>query len=163
MKNQLSKISFLFILSLLVFTVSCSSEDEENSEPDGEYLSAKVDNETYNSDLSLNYTNMAGFVTLTGVSKDQEGVLIQFSDQGTGTYKIGGDGANAMTIASFSTYETTTARVWLAPLDFSINDGEIVVTNFTESNIKGSFSFVGSNDNEGTSVQVTEGKFNINF
>ncbi len=162
MKNKFSVGSFRFSLLLLIFLVSCSSEDSSEEEQEGEYFSATIDGEKYTSDLSINMTEMIGITTVIGAS-DSKGLMIQLSETSPGTYPIGGANSSALTLASYSEYTNSGVAAWQAPINQSVLDGQIVVTNSTETNFEGTFSFTATNSQDNSTVEVTNGKFNINF
>ena len=163
MKNSASRIAFVFLLFFSFLSISCSSDDTSEDEQDGEYLSATIDGENYSSSLSINMTEMIGITTIIGVSDSSKGIMLQLAETSTGTYQIGGANSSDLTLASYSEYSGNAVAAWEAPIDHSVLDGEIVVTNSTENNLKGTFNFTATNSEDNSTVEVSNGKFNINF
>ena len=106
---------------------------------------------------------MIGITTIVGASGSNEGLMIQLSETSPGTYPIGGANSSALTLASYSEYSNSGVVAWQAPIDHSVLDGQIVVTNSTENNFRGTFTFTATNAEDNSTVEVTNGKFNINY
>lgn len=163
MKNKLSRFPLMFLLSFLIFAVSCSKDDSAEDEQEGEYLTATIDGENFTSNLSITMTEMIDITSIGGVSSNNQSIMLQLSKTDPGTYSIGGPNSTSFTIAGYTASTSSGIKTWQAPLDQSVSDGQIVVTSSSEDNIKGTFSFTATNTGDNTTVEVTNGKFNINF
>lgn len=163
MKNYFSKLSLTYALfCLCLFSVACSSDDGSNDEQEGEYLTATVGGEGFTSSLSMNVTQMYDVTTIIGAGNNS-GILLQFNKSSPGTYPIGGQNSGALTIAAYTQNTNNGVAAWQAPIDQRVSNGQIVVTNYSETNIKGTFSFTGTNTDDNSTVEVTNGKFNVDF
>lgn len=163
MKNKLSKLSLTFaLLCLCLFSVACSGDDGPDDEQEREYLTATVGGEEFASSLSMNVNQMNGVTTIIGAGNNG-GIMLQFSNSSAGSYPIGGDNSGALTIAAYTQNTNNGIVAWQAPIDQSVSQGQIVVTNFSENNVKGTFNFTGTNTDDNSTVEVTNGKFNIDF
>ena len=84
---------------------------------------------------------------------------------GEGTYPLGG-GANIFNSASYSETDVSnpqnpSSEIWQAPYDDTVA-GEVVVTQVTDTKVKGNFNFSCKNVGGDQSVKViTDGSFNL--
>ncbi|WP_298136281.1 DUF6252 family protein [Flavobacterium sp.] len=148
--KALKKLTVLLVLVLTSsLLVNCSSDGDGGSSSDTFYLKYKIngtlvevsDPEVINS-LSK---------SLTGFTTNGKSLTLYFPlDVATGTYSITDEPSNVDAYgASYSDFETEVA---------SDNEtGTVTVTQVNADVIKGTFSFVGTN--EGATYTVTEGEF----
>lgn len=91
--------------------------------------------------------------------------LILFgADGNTGTWTIGQD-TNISAVGTYTEVNTSnfTSKTWAAPYDDSGDVGSITITSITDTNIKGSFTFKGKNQDGTDTKSVTNGAFNVDF
>ncbi len=169
----------ILVMTLSAVTLTSCSSDDDGGDGGGDgsgagsgVLVAKVDGN--------NYESMAISSSATVANNGQNLIIIAsnssgkaFSMQilgvysGPGTYAIGG-GVN---IANGATYTVTdvdlnnpqnsTTEVWQAPFDDMVA-GEIVITEETDTKVKGNFNFSGKNVNGDQSIKViSDGSFNL--
>lgn len=108
----------------------------------------------------------AYMITLQG--SDASGKVIQLILNGvdgqTGTYEIS-DTANISAVGSYTeiNVNTMTSQTWAAPYDGSGAAGSITISEITDTNIKGTFSFTAKNQEGADTKSVTNGAFNLDF
>ena len=160
------KTIYLSLVCLAMVFASCSSDDDNDGGGGGGTadgtLTAKVDGADFVSDSSLTQIqklNGGDVIAITG-PKAQE--TIQFNVNaysGAGTYNV-----SFTTIASYGIVTDPSDPVGSAITYVAISDGQLVITEDTGSNMKGTFSFVGVNAVDPTdTVNVTNGSFDINY
>ena len=102
-------------------------------------------------------------IRVQGSNSDGEGMVLTIMGfEGTGTYELGGE-ISIFTNAIYTETDLSNpmdTQTWLAPYDETIV-GEIQVSEKTATNIKGTFSFSGKNEEGGTIKEVTSGSFNV--
>lgn len=162
MKKTSPRVLLSLLLFSLILTVSCSSDDNSEA-PDEEYLTATIDGNSFASSLSVNMTQNMGVTTIGGTSSNNHSLMLQLSDNSPGTYLIGGENSSNLTIASYTTMTGSGVEAWQAPINHNISSGQIIISNSSDHNIKGTFNFTATNPDDNTTVEVTNGKFNINF
>lgn len=160
-------------LTAVTFT-SCSSDDGGGNDPGtggaaSGVLVAKVDGNSYQSmEISSSATVANSGQSLIIIASNSSGNAFAFTIlgfEGTGTYPIGG-GANILNSASYtetdvSNPQSPTTEIWQAPFDDTMV-GEIVVTEVTDSKVKGNFNFSCKNVGGDQSVKnITDGSFNL--
>lgn len=158
------------LLVLLTFTTlfSCN-KDEPTSNPEGFYMTAKIDTNDFTAipDTVLvdYYTDNGDFMTITGKTADNKQILmivnLQNYTQGSGTY------TNNEVTFSYRIFDPTTT---LDLAHWSTNtpgagNGSLTITAEDDTRLKGTFSFSPflSFDETGqqiTSILITNGKFN---
>lgn len=163
--KQLGKIAFL---ALAISFGSCSSDDGGGSTGgagDGT-ITAKVEGKTVTT-LKAGTAGVASdnFLILTGATMSQESFSITiYNYTGNGTYDVitGNDVGAVFSYTKIDLNDPqSTHNTWYAPLeDNSGVTGTITVTESSDTNVKGTFSFKGVND-LGTFKNVTNGSFNV--
>lgn len=164
-------------LSAITFT-SCSSDDDSGDDGGSGgggaasgVLVAKVDGNNFESleiSPSATVANNGQNLIVVASSLDQTAfafTVIGFD--GPGTYPLGG-GANIFNSASYTVTDVdlnnpqnSTTEIWQAPYDDSVV-GEIVVTEVTDTKVKGTFNFTCKNVGGDQSIKtITEGSFNL--
>ena len=163
--KQLGKIAFL---ALAISFASCSSDDGGGSTStagDGT-ITAKVDGKTVTT-IKAGTAGVASdnFLILTGATMSQESFSITiYNYTGNGTYDVITEN-EVGAVFSYTKIDLndpqSTHNTWYAPLeDNSGVTGTITVTESSDTNVKGTFSFKGVND-LGTFKNVTNGSFNV--
>lgn len=152
-------------LLLLAGLAACSSSKKDDPTPDPMGLSWTVDGgnvstTTTQSQKSNSLITVAGTVASGSTSS----YLSLQIPNAVGTYTFG---ASSLASATYSTTSGSNSTVYYAgPLPLStgqtvIGSGTIVVTALTATNVKGTFTFSGSNINSNTSKAITNGTFNV--
>lgn len=161
--KTLKTISKMILFAAVVTLVSCNKDDDNNAwVPSGSgdyYMKGKVDGNDYNNSAYFAPTSTLNSGTLMIQSSTDGGNSMQIqipNFDGEGTYNSGGNVLangyiNYMTLTPFKTY--TSVR----------GSGTVEVTEVTETYIKGTFSAVAPENEEGatTSVTITEGDFKV--
>jgi len=84
---------------------------------------------------------------------------------GTGTYELGGNNNVAVTASYTETnlQNPQSSPSWAAPYSGNV-DGQINVSEVTDTNIQGTFNFTGRNNGDDSDLKViSNGSFNVNF
>ncbi len=167
---------FLFIIIAAgLISSSCKSDDDGGgggSAANGT-ITAKVNGSSVTTMKEVTFAyNVSGTLTIQGntggTSSKAFSLLINGID-GTGTYPIGG-GANIANSASYmeievdmSNPQNSITHTWQAPYD-SNQVGEINISELTQTNVKGTFSYTAKNVlGDGSTKTITEGSFNVNI
>lgn len=168
MKNFKHLAAFAVLALAFTFT-SCSSDDGGGSTGGSTAsgtIKATVAGKTITTMAQGTFATRSGnFLTLTGSTMSQEvlGITI-YNFTGAGTYNlITGNDLGA--VCSYTKLDLndpqSTHNTWYAPLDETTGtSGTITVTEVTDTDVKGTFSFKGIND-LGTYKDVKNGSFNV--
>lgn len=181
-------IKFFALLCLVAMPfaiTSCSSDDGEGG--GGATLGtikAKVGNSNFNSTeatttaVKINTGGTAHMITLYGMQMDMSGgtqkviqLMMNVPDLEPRSYDIGGENLIGFTAtyteASGTSGGDFTSTSWAAPYEGGEVAGQITITEISETNIKGTFSFTAQKQNTGGWIDdfkdVTNGAFNVNF
>lgn len=157
--------SLLLMGMFLIFASSCKKDDvdPDSDTPDSNsyHFTAKVDGVAWSSASSeligvLVTTDEYLFVS-GATSNDEEVMTINFFDfpGTTGTYNMG---TGEYDFHVFYTLGNTSYFVFD---DVPASTGTLVITAMGDNSIKGTFSFVGFNNDETASVTVTDGSFEL--
>lgn len=174
MKTIKRTMSLMLIALALIFTgVSCSSDDDggDGGEAANGTIQAKVDGSNFSSNPQLSaatQVNAGGTTTITVQGNDNSGkgiVIVMNGVTGEGTYQIGG-GANVSISVSYieaNASNPQATQIWQAPFDSTVA-GEISISEFTTTKVKGTFNFTGKNVNgDNSTKEITDGSFNMDF
>ncbi|MBR9914670.1 MAG: hypothetical protein GYB32_07565 [Algicola sp.] len=164
----------VIVMTLSVMSItSCSSDDDgggPGNAPSG-VLVAKVDGASYQSmEISSSATIANNGNNLIIIATNSDGKAFSFTIwgyEGVGTYTIGGD-INIANVASYTETDVdlnnpqnSTTEIWQAPFDDTVA-GELNVSEETETNLKGTFSFTCKNVNGDQSIKnITDGSFDL--
>ena len=163
----------IMTLAAVTFT-SCSSDDGGGDDPGQSgtpsgVLVAKVDGNNYQSlEISSSATvanNGQNLIIIATNSSGKAFSMTILGFDGEGTYPLGG-GANIFNSASYSETDVSnpqnpSSEIWQAPYDDTVA-GEVVVTQVTDTKVKGNFNFSCKNVGGDQSVKViTDGSFNL--
>jgi len=166
--KTITKIALALFVSLSLTMVSCNGDDDNaptdnNNNPSGEYVSAKVDGQAFASSTLFDAVaaSRPNATTLMVQGSDNSGKVIQIMMlglDGTGSYNLGDmmNGQMLYTVASpFVSYSSAAG---------SGAQGQVEITLIDDTKVEGNFTFTGKNpDNTAQSVTVTEGSFRANF
>lgn len=167
--KTLKQISILFFMAL-AFT-ACSSDDDNNTEAGGGgagggsgsgNLTAVVDGQAFESESDLTQIqllNGGSVLAITG-PKAQETIQLNINAyNGVGTYRLMAPNVGSYGIVLDPNDPINSATTYIA-----IDNGELVVTEDTGSNMKGTFFFTGINPLDPSDSKVIEnGSFNISY
>ena len=160
----------LFLCLSIATLVSCSKDDDggNGGSAAAGTIEASVDGSSFTS-IEMATTaieqdvNGSTMIRVQGSNSDGEGMVLTIMGfEGTGTYELGGE-ISVFTNAIYTEADLSNpmdTQTWLAPYDETIV-GEIQVSEKTATNIKGTFSFSGKNEEGGTIKEVTSGSFNV--
>ena len=155
-----------FFYALMVYSVALASctKDDDNAEPDNSdngsgTLTATVNGSYFDATLAVQAVFENGVLSVAGNNGNAQQLQITLlNPDGAGTYQIGGNMANpntGMYVDGPSAEETYTTMV-------GVGNGSVEITEFTDSKVKGTFSFTARNTG-GNEVHVTDGRFDVNI
>ncbi|SFN92520.1 hypothetical protein SAMN04487989_106123 [Bizionia echini] len=169
--RTLKQFTVFVMMASLVSITACKSDDD-GGDPAASggasgVITAKIDG---NSFQSLEITSTASqvtagpntTVTLQGNSSTQGFSIIINAFDGVGTYEI--TDSNVFIVASYiepNVSNPSATQTWNAPYQDSGVVGEIKVSEDSDTNIKGTFSFQCKNANDDSVKNITEGTFNL--
>jgi len=158
-------LSLILMVSLAV--VSCKKDDDGGEDPTGGEgtLTAKVDGQTVNTTLGITAVENSGTLAISGGTMESENLqIIITSFNGVGTYPLNFTNIGTYSYLPDPSNPDPNTVVVYATVNGLQNTGEINITSYSNSNVKGTFSFTGYNyQDTSDTVSVTEGQFNINF
>ena len=177
MRNLKQIMLFVMIGSLITLT-SCSNSDDSGGGDGGASsgtISAKVDGANFQSmeiSSSATIVSAGGNSNLIIIGSNSDGNAFSFTVfgyTGAGTYKLTGadilitnTGSYTETDVDLNNPLNSTTEIWQAPYD-NTEVGEVVVTEETDTMVKGNFHFNCKNVNGDNSVKnITDGGFNLN-
>ncbi|MGV3461220.1 MAG: DUF6252 family protein [Flavobacterium sp.] len=157
------------LVSLSFFAASCGDDDSgstNNTNPGGEYVSAKVNGEAFGSSTLFDAVAASNpnATTLVVQGSDNGGNAIQImllNFDGEGTYNLS-NMINGQLL--YTKLQGTTAISYSSAAEGSAN-GTAEITLVDDTKVEGNFSFTGRRVQEGSTetVNVTEGSFRANF
>ncbi len=170
----------LFVLLAFATFISCSKDDTPDNSMDNNYsLQAKVDgnivtvNEGILTAIIVNNAGNAGsYLEIAGwAGYGDSQLLVRLRSMSAGALDKSalktGKVTNFMLEVADSKdhwknqkYDLTSVHV-INPN--GVPDGQFTITEITDTNVMGTFSFTGYNENDGSKKNVTEGKFNATF
>lgn len=166
MKNLLRIPQFVIIITLSIFTISCTDDDDDNvgtndnvGNPNTEEgtLSATVDGVDKTSVLVSSFEASFGSIAISGLfnPNTNETLGIQLQDTtSTGTYDLSKTFGHI--ILTYSKNDSTTYVASHGTLTLLVNDT-------TNNKLEGTFNFIGDYSSASDSVVVEEGKFNTTY
>ncbi|MCX7548750.1 DUF6252 family protein [Xanthomarina sp. F1114] len=169
--KTLKHLTLLLMCFSLVTLSSCSDDDDGGDAGGGAAASgtitAKVNGASFTSmEITSTATKVSGggqtTLTMQGNTESQAISMVINGYDGVGTYTLSDD--NVFRNASYvepNVSNPLNTQTWNAPYQDSGVIGEIKISEDTDSNIKGTFNFVGKNSNDDTIKEVTEGAFNL--
>ncbi|MEW4924380.1 DUF6252 family protein [Algibacter sp. 2305UL17-15] len=169
MRNLKQIMLFVMMGSLLTIT-SCSKDDDSSGggEVGSGTMTANVDGASYKNFNNLGQATLAttngkkNLVIQSSNSNGQSINIVIWNYTGPGTYKIESTGLNANTAIYTETdvSNPTNTQIWSAPYKDSAVES-IKITDETDSNVEGEFSFKGKNSGDDSVKNITDGKFNL--
>ncbi len=166
-----------FLVTSSLFITSCSSDDDGGGGGNAAAgtITAKVNGSSVTTLEMTTFAYQTGSVVhIQGNTEGTSSKAFSFnimSFDGVGTYDIGG-GEFGLGQANVSYSEITVnlsnpmaseTKTWAAPYEGGEKVGEIKVSEVTDTHIKGTFSFTAKNNSDGTTRNITEGSFNVEF
>lgn len=173
----LKQIMLLVMVTSMVTFTSCSSDDDGGSaggnggSSASGTLTAKVDGNNYQSARIASSATVANAGSVTNLiiiaanSNGKSFAMTIFGYTGPGTYQLGG-GVNITNSGSYqetdvSDPQNPTTEIWQAPFN-DTQVGEIIITEETDSKVKGTFYFRCKNvAGDNSEKNITDGSFNL--
>lgn len=173
-------IKFFALLCLITMPfaiTSCSSDDDGGGGGDAALntIKAKVNGNWVTTLEMVTFANQVGSMLAiqgnTGGTSSEAFVLNVIAYDGVGTYDIGGGSTGlGQANASYTEIQVDPSNpmdfqqtIWSAPYEGGEKVGEINVSEVTDDYVKGTFHFTAKNPDDGSTVNITEGSFNIEF
>ena len=160
--KTITKLSYAFFLCASLSLVSCSDDDGGSTGGSAEYVKAKIDGDNFSSSgMFVSATNpMEGVLMIQG--SDDSGAFIQISlmnFDGEGTYDVSNQ------LNGYAQYGTVNPVATFNSAMGNGATGEVVITESTETHVKGTFEFTGRRTQDGTpeTVEVTNGEFKAQY
>ncbi|WP_396151412.1 DUF6252 family protein [Flavobacterium sp.] len=163
-----------FLVTTSFFVTSCSSDDDGGGSGSAAAgtITAKVDGNNVTTLEMTTFANQVGSMLSiqgnTGGTSSKAIVLNITTFDGVGTYDIGGTLGLGQANASYteitvdiSNPTAFESKIWSAPYEGGDKVGEINVSEVTETNIKGTFTFSAKNTDDNSMKQITQGSFNV--
>ncbi len=157
------KVRNLTLGMLLIFAVAFSSCKKDNDSGDpgngggSGTLTLKYDGTSWDASLAVVGINTNGVVNVTGSdSQAHQASVILYGATGPGTYEVTMGMNNQLRWTEGLGQEDTYVANGI------LGTGTIIVTELTDSNVVGTFSFTGYNTS-GDTKQITDGQFNATF
>ncbi len=171
----INKTILVLMAVVAVSLTSCKKDDDGGDGGGGQAGSgtvvAKVNGSGFTSmeiASTASITNAGGTstVSLQGSDASGKGIFIIINSfEGTGTYEF--SDSNVFVVATYIEVDINNpqnSQTWSAPYQGSGIVGEVVVSEKTDTNIKGTFNFTAKNVNGDQSLRnITDGSFNLNF
>ena len=169
--KSIKKFAAIAILALGLTFTSCSSDDGESGIPFAKEgtITAQVGGKTLTTLMSntaaiLEMQGEVGLLYMTGFTVDDELLSIVISDYtGPGTYVIDGvkGSKDAGVVYGRNGKDPNNYQSWNAQFTVDGSRAKIIIAEQTEKVVKGTFSFKGKNDQDGTFQEIKNGSFFI--
>ena len=176
--KTIKKVMILLLGVTVIGLTGCSNDDNADGVGSGSAasgtLSANVGGTSYQSmeiSSSATVADLGNSKSLVIIATNSDGNAFNmsvFGYTGPGTYKLTGADVIITNTASYTETNVdlnnplnSTTEIWSAPYD-ATEVGTIIVTEETDSKIKGTFSFMCKNVNGDNSVKdITDGAFDL--
>lgn len=165
----------VMVFALMGLVMSCSSDDDGGNS--GEAANGTIQANPDGSDnfQSTQQATQAQRITaqnsttviITGSDNIGRNITLQIIGfDGEGTYNINGGATSVVATGLYTEINLQNPQAsptWSAPYSDSMN-GEINISAVTETNVQGTFSFTGRNNQDDTDLKtVSNGSFNVDF
>lgn len=165
--KSIKHISLAIVLALTTIFTSCSTDGGSGGGASAALgqVKAKAGNTNFTSMTQASFASrQGGMIIVQGSDATGKAIQLMVTADATGTYEIS-DTSGISVIGSYTEVNlgSMSSVTWAAPYDGSGNVGSVTITELTETNVKGTFSFTGKNQSGSDTKQVTNGAFNVNF
>ena len=154
----MKKISYL-MLSLIILLASCSKNENVPTNTDDVYfLTCKIDGESYTSSVVVATVLKSVFdeveletTTITSADGQYGRILlsrVKEINNKTGTVRV-----------NYVMSRVTENEMWTSSFEDQDTSAEFIITNEEESSVEGTFFFEGTNAEDNSIKNITEGKF----
>ena len=173
--RNLRQFMLLVMVGSLVTLTSCSGDDDSSGSgaaATAGTMTAKIDGANYSNTNNIGQVTLAqlpqgdNLVIQSSNSDGQSINLVIWNYTGPGTYDIDSSGTNPNTAiytetdVDINNPQNSTTEAWQAPYQNS-ELGTITITEETDANVKGEFTFKAKSSTGGSVINVTEGQFNL--
>jgi hypothetical protein len=173
--RNLRQFMLLVMVGSLVTLTSCSGDDDSSGSGGGAAsgtMTAKIDGANYSNTNNIGQATLAqlpqgdNLIVQSSNSDGQSINLVIWNYNGPGTYDIDSSGTNPNTAiytetdVDINNPQNSTTEAWQAPYQNS-ELGTITITEETDTNVKGEFSFKAKLSTGNSVINVTEGQFNL--
>ena len=169
--KSIKHLSFAILLALTTVLTSCSGSDGDGGGGGGNAslgtIVAKAGSTNFKSMPAATIaTRQASMLIIQGSDASGKALqLILMSNGAVGTYEIS-QTAGISAIASYTVTNISNpmaSQTWAAPYEGSGVAGSITISEISDTNVKGTFTFTGKNEDGADTKAVTNGAFNVNF
>lgn len=148
--------TFLFV-TLLLFFGSCFKTDNEDPVVTDGQMTLKYNGNAWSATLAVVGTNSNGTINVTGSDASAHQASVTLVDvTTTGTYEIKAGSQHQLRWTEGISQEETYGANGI------VGSGTVTLTELSETNAKGTFSFTGVNMN-GDTREITDGTFEVEF
>ncbi len=150
-------LSGLVVVGCLIFQ-SCEKETNgENSDKNKSHMTARIDGQSFVSEEDqLGAVHDEGYLVISGATNNEQEVItfqmFDFPGQ-TGSYSLGTGEYEALCF-----YSDAYHSFYILD-DISGSTGTLVITELSDTSIKGTFHFTGYTSNSEAIIEVTKGSF----
>lgn len=165
--KSIKHLGFAIVLAVTTILSSCSSSSDGDGGGGGAAsgtVQAKAGSTNFKSMTQASWaTKQGGMIIVQGSDATGKAIQLMITGNATGTYQISDTGIS--NIASYTEVNLTnmSSKTWAAPYEGSGNVGSVTITDLTDTNVKGTFTFTGKNQSGSDTKAVTNGAFNVNF
>lgn len=174
-KNNLQIVSktikhlcLAIVLATATLLTSCSSSDGDGGGGGGSTslgtIKAKAGSTNFKSMTQATFAmRQGGMIIIQGSDASGKAIQLMVTGNATGTYEISNTGISNIGSYTEVNLNTMSSVTWAAPYENSGSVGSVTITELTDTNVKGNFTFTGKNQNGADTKAVTNGAFNVNF
>ena len=169
--KTIKKTMYLVMLFAAVLVTSCNKDDDNNNDDGGGgggggnsqgTLTATVDGDSYTSQTDLTQIQILGDGSVLAITGPRPQETIQFNINGyngVATYNLSASNIGTYAITLDPNDPANSTKTYIA-----IDNGKLIVTEDTGSNMKGTFFFTGTNPLDPSDTKViNNGEFNISY
>jgi hypothetical protein len=170
--KTIKQFGLLLAMAITTLLTSCSGSDGGGESASLGTLKAKVAGSNFTSMSAATFATkqvVGSTTTIIIQGSDASGKAIQLMLNGTngsaGTFEI----SDTATISAIGSYieanisNPMASQTWAAPYENAGATGSITISEISDTNVKGTFTFTGKNQNGTDTKQITDGAFNVNF
>ena len=168
--------TILVLLAVVAISLTSCKKDDDGDGGGGDgaasgTISAKVEGSgdlTTTQQLTSGQVVTGGGVStlvITGSNNNGRNISLTVNGyDGNGSYDVGGSNS-VFVVATYTEVDASNpqnAESWVAPYDTSVA-GEVNITESSATKIKGTFTFRGKSNQDGSFKNITEGTFDVNL
>jgi len=165
--KTIKHLALVVVLAATTIFTSCSSSDGGGGGGGNASLGtikAKAGSTNFTSMTQATFAmRQGGMIIIQGSDASGKAIQLMVTGNATGTYEISDSGISNIGSYTEVNLNTMSSVTWAAPYENSGVAGSITITELTDTNVKGNFSFMAKNQQGADTKNVTNGAFNVNF